>query len=92
MSDKQWKRIEPYVPTHVRGKERVDDRHVISGHPACIEKRLPLRTSRHVLTTASQAFTIATNLPNIEKKTTTAIARGMWNGEATLLRNLLILQ
>ena len=31
LSDEQWTRIEPYLPTDVRGKERVDDRRVISG-------------------------------------------------------------
>ena len=30
-SDEQWARIEPHLPTDVRGKERVDDRRVISG-------------------------------------------------------------
>src|SRR5215470_2635484 len=31
LSDEQWKRIEPRLPTDVRGVERVDDRRVISG-------------------------------------------------------------
>jgi transposase len=31
LSDEQWKRIEPQLPTDVRGVERVDDRRVISG-------------------------------------------------------------
>ena len=31
LSDEQWKRIEPYLPTEVRGVERADDRRVISG-------------------------------------------------------------
>jgi transposase len=31
LSEEQWRRIEPYLPTDVRGKERVDDRRVISG-------------------------------------------------------------
>jgi transposase len=31
LSDEQWARIEPYLPTDVRGVERVDDRRVISG-------------------------------------------------------------
>jgi transposase len=31
LSDEQWAQIEPYLPTDVRGKERVDDRRVISG-------------------------------------------------------------
>jgi len=30
-SDAQWERIEPLLPTDVRGKERVDDRRVLSG-------------------------------------------------------------
>jgi putative transposase len=30
-SDEQWSRIEPCLPTDVRGVERVDDRRVISG-------------------------------------------------------------
>jgi Putative transposase of IS4/5 family (DUF4096) len=31
LNDDQWSRIEPYLPTDLRGKERVDDRRVISG-------------------------------------------------------------
>ena len=31
LSDEQWGRIEPHLPTDVRGKARVDDRRVISG-------------------------------------------------------------
>jgi transposase len=31
LSDEQWKRVEPHLPTDVRGVERVDDRRVISG-------------------------------------------------------------
>jgi transposase len=31
LSDEQWFRIEPHLPTDVRGVERVDDRRVISG-------------------------------------------------------------
>jgi transposase len=31
LSDDQWRRIEPHLPTDVRGKVRVDDRRVISG-------------------------------------------------------------
>jgi transposase len=31
LSDEQWRQIEPHLPTDVRGKERVDDRRVISG-------------------------------------------------------------
>jgi transposase len=31
LSDEQWKKIEPLLPRDVRGKERVDDRRVISG-------------------------------------------------------------
>jgi transposase len=31
LSDDQWRRIEPHLPTDVRGKERVNDRKVISG-------------------------------------------------------------
>ena len=31
LSDEQWARIEPHLPTDVRGKDRVDDRRVISG-------------------------------------------------------------
>ncbi len=30
-SDAQWARIEPLLPTGVRGKPRVDDRRVLSG-------------------------------------------------------------
>jgi transposase len=31
LSDEQWEKIEPLLPRDVRGKERVDDRRVISG-------------------------------------------------------------
>ena len=31
LNDEQWKRIEPHLPTDVRGVERKDDRRVISG-------------------------------------------------------------
>jgi transposase len=31
LNDVQWKRIEPYLPTDVRGVVRADDRRVISG-------------------------------------------------------------
>ena len=31
LSDQQWARIEPLLPIDVRGKERADDRRVISG-------------------------------------------------------------
>ena len=31
LSDEQWARIEPHLPTDVRGVVRVDDRRVISG-------------------------------------------------------------
>jgi transposase len=31
LSDEQWERIAPHLPTDVRGVERVDDRRVISG-------------------------------------------------------------
>jgi transposase len=31
LSDDQWRQIEPHLPSDVRGKDRVDDRRVISG-------------------------------------------------------------
>jgi transposase len=31
LSDEQWRQIEPHLPWDVRGKDRVDDRRVISG-------------------------------------------------------------
>ena len=31
LSDEQWRQIEPHLPKDVRGKDRVDDRRVISG-------------------------------------------------------------
>jgi transposase len=31
LSDEQWQRIEPHLPTDVRGVERKDDRRIISG-------------------------------------------------------------
>jgi len=42
LSDEQWAKIEPFLPTDVRGKDRVDDRRVISGILQRAEKRLPL--------------------------------------------------
>ena len=40
LSDEQWKRIEPHLPTDVRGVDRVDDRRVISGIIYVIRHRL----------------------------------------------------
>jgi transposase len=31
LNDEQWRQIAPHLPTDVRGKDRVDDRRVISG-------------------------------------------------------------
>ena len=31
LNDERWSQIRPFLPTDVRGKERVDDRRVISG-------------------------------------------------------------
>ena len=31
LNDQQWARVQPHLPTDVRGKDRVDDRRVISG-------------------------------------------------------------
>ena len=31
LSDEQWARIKPHLPTDVRGKKRVDDRRIVSG-------------------------------------------------------------
>ena len=31
LSDQQWEQIRPHLPTDIRGKDRVDDRRVISG-------------------------------------------------------------
>ena len=31
LSDEQWERLEPHLPTDVRGVERADDRRIISG-------------------------------------------------------------
>src|SRR5260221_14475328 len=31
LSDEQWQKIKPFLPMDVRGKDRVDDRRVISG-------------------------------------------------------------
>ena len=42
LSDEQWGRIEPHLPTDVRGVERADDRRVISGIVHVSEKRLSL--------------------------------------------------
>jgi len=46
LSDEQWGRIEPRLPTDVRGVERVDDRRVISGIVQVLKSalvRLPAR-------------------------------------------------
>ena len=37
LSGQQWARIEPHLPTDVRGVERQDDRRVISG--SCMSSR-----------------------------------------------------
>ena len=42
LSDEQWDRIHPLLPTDVRGKKRVDDRRVIRRHHARVEDGLPL--------------------------------------------------
>jgi transposase len=42
LSDEQWKRIEPHLPTDIRGVERADGRRVDQRHRACAEKWLPL--------------------------------------------------
>ena len=31
LTDEQWRRMAPFLPTDIRGKDRVDDRRVISG-------------------------------------------------------------
>src|ERR1700674_4550832 len=31
LNDEQWRQIEPHLPRDIRGKDRVDDRRVISG-------------------------------------------------------------
>lgn len=31
LNDEQWSKIEPHLPSDVRGKDRVDDRRVVSG-------------------------------------------------------------
>ena len=43
LSDDQWRQIEPHLRTDVRGKDRVDDRRVISGIlPAAERPAAPL--------------------------------------------------
>ena len=42
LSNEQWERIEPHLPTDVRGVERVDDRRVISGIVHVLKKWLSL--------------------------------------------------
>jgi len=42
LSDEQWARIEPHLPTDVRGVERADDRRVISGIVHVLKVWLPL--------------------------------------------------
>ena len=42
LSDEQWARIEPHLPTDVRGVERADDRRVISGIVHVPQVWLPL--------------------------------------------------
>ena len=41
LSDDQWRRIGPLLPTDVRGKERVDDRRS-SAASSCAEERLSM--------------------------------------------------
>lgn len=52
LSDEKWARIEPHLPTKVRGKKRVDDRKVISGivhvlKSACRWEDAPLEYGPH---------------------------------------------
>ena len=42
LSGEEWARIEPRLPTDVRGKERVDDRRIISGIVHVLKKWLLL--------------------------------------------------
>lgn len=42
LSDAQWDRIAPLLPTDVRGKERVDDRRIITASPCGVS--LPQRS------------------------------------------------
>ena len=42
LNDERWARIEPHLPTDVRGVERADDRRVISGIVHVLKMRLPL--------------------------------------------------
>ena len=42
LSDEQWSRIKPHLPTDVRGVERVDDRRVISGIVHVLKSGWPL--------------------------------------------------
>jgi transposase len=60
LSDEQWSRIEPHLPTDVRGKERVDDRRIISGivhvlKSGCRWKDCPVEYGPH--TTVYNRFT-----------------------------------
>ena len=36
LNDDAWQKIEPFLPDDVRGKDRVDDRRVISGSRASV--------------------------------------------------------
>ena len=42
LSDEQWQRIEPHLPTDVRGVERQDDRRIISGVIHVLKSGCPL--------------------------------------------------
>jgi len=52
LPDETWARIEPHLPTKVRGKKRVDDRKVISGivhvlKSGCRREDTPLEYGPH---------------------------------------------
>jgi hypothetical protein len=40
--DEHRTKIEPFLPTGVRGEARVDDRRVFSEKAPCVEERMPL--------------------------------------------------
>jgi transposase len=42
LNDDQWRQIEPHLPQDVRGKERVDDRRVISGILHVLKSKLSM--------------------------------------------------
>ena len=59
LSDEQWKRIEPHLPTDIRGVERADDRRVISGICMCSRAAAAGVIARPSMALRQQSITVS---------------------------------